>query len=88
MAYRGVGELDKADAHLRQRGHVRSGIARSEVMLELNQTLHSAITYERLGVDATHQREWAAAAAYFRKEDRAGAGQPVPCGTGWESRCT
>ena len=66
MAYRGVGELDKADAHLRQRGHVEP--APPDPMLsELNGSLHSAVNYERLGVNALDTREWAAAAGYFRK---------------------
>ena len=66
MAYRGLGELEKAEAHLRQRGHVDPALP-DPLMSELNGSLHSAVTYERLGVTALDTREWAAAAAYFRK---------------------
>jgi tetratricopeptide (TPR) repeat protein len=66
MAYRGLGDLEKAEAHLRQRGHVDPGPP-DPLMSELNGSLHSAVTYERLGVDALDKRAWAAAAAYFRK---------------------
>ena len=66
MAYRGLGETEKADAHLRQRGHVDPALP-DPMMSELNGSLHSAVAYERLGVNALDTREWAAAAAYFRK---------------------
>jgi tetratricopeptide (TPR) repeat protein len=66
MAYRGLGEVEKADAHLRQRGHVDPALP-DPMMSELNGSLHSAVAYERLGVAALDRREWAAAVAYFRK---------------------
>jgi len=66
MAYRGRGELEKAEAHLRQRGHVEPALP-DPLMSELNGSLKSAVTYERLGVNALDKKEWAAAAAYFRQ---------------------
>jgi tetratricopeptide (TPR) repeat protein len=66
MAYREIGDLEKADAHLRQRGHVDPALP-DPMMAELNGSLHSVVTYERLGVNALDKREWAAAASYFRK---------------------
>jgi tetratricopeptide (TPR) repeat protein len=66
MAYRGLGELEKAEAHLRQRGHVDPAPP-DPLMSELNDSLHSPATYERLGVNALDKKEWAAATAYFRK---------------------
>jgi tetratricopeptide (TPR) repeat protein len=66
MAYRGLGELGKAESHLRQRGHV-DPVPPDPLMSELNGLLHSALAYERLGVKALDKKEWQAAAAYFRK---------------------
>jgi len=66
MAYRGLGELGKAESHMRQRGHVDPAPP-DPLMSELNESLHSALAYERLGVKALDKREWASATAYFRK---------------------
>jgi tetratricopeptide (TPR) repeat protein len=66
MAYRELGELEKAEAHLRQRGHVDPAMP-DPLMSELNGSLRSTVTYERLGVSALDKKEWAAAVAYFRK---------------------
>jgi len=66
MAYRELGEMEKAEGHLRQRGHVDPAPP-DPLMAELNGSLKSAVTYERLGVNALDKREWVAAAAYFRK---------------------
>jgi tetratricopeptide (TPR) repeat protein len=66
MAYRGLGQMDKAEAHLRLRGHVDPAPP-DPLMTELNESLQSDATYERLGVDALEKRAWTEAAAYFRK---------------------
>jgi tetratricopeptide (TPR) repeat protein len=66
LAYRELGDLEKAEAHLRQRGHVEPGFP-DPMFAALNDSLHSAVTYERLGVDALDKKEWAAAVGYFRK---------------------
>jgi tetratricopeptide (TPR) repeat protein len=65
MAYRGLGVMDKAEAHLRQRGHADPALP-DPLMSELTGSLHSAVTYERLGIAALDKRDWAAAAEYFR----------------------
>ena len=57
MAYRGLGELGKAEAHLRQRGHVEPAPP-DPLMSELSGSLDSALVHEALGVKALDQREW------------------------------
>jgi tetratricopeptide (TPR) repeat protein len=66
MAYRGAGDLEKADAHMRQRG---PGELRppDPLMLELDSALESAVAYEVRGAKALDERDWKAAAASFRK---------------------
>src|SRR5437773_327218 len=66
MAYLGLGQPEKADAHLRLRGHVEP-VPPDPLMADLNGSLNSAVTYERLGVTALDRKEWATAAEYFRK---------------------
>ncbi len=66
MAYRGLGEPHKAEAHLRLRGHVEP-FPPDPLMAELNESLRSAVTYERLGVAALDRKDWSAAAVYFRQ---------------------
>jgi tetratricopeptide (TPR) repeat protein len=66
MAYRGKGETDKAEAHMRQRGpgEVRPP---DPLMKELDSLLESAVAYEVRGAQALDEAKWAEAAAYFRK---------------------
>ena len=66
MAYRGAGDMDKAEAHMRQRG---PGELRppDPLMLELESMLESAVAYEVRGAKALDERDWKAAAASFRK---------------------
>ena len=66
LAYRGAGDLDKAEAHMRQRG---PGELRppDPLMLELDRLLESAVAYEVRGAKALDDRDWKAAAASFRK---------------------
>jgi tetratricopeptide (TPR) repeat protein len=66
MAYRGLGQLDKAETHLRLRGHVEP-VPPDPLMADLTGSLNSSVTYERLGVTALDKKEWVAAAEYFRK---------------------
>ncbi len=66
MAYRGLGDLDKAQAHLRQRGN--RPIARSDPLLEeTDVVLRSPLAYEGRGTRALESADWAGAAAYFRR---------------------
>ncbi len=65
MAYRRLGELDKADAHLRQRGN---GTLRAPdpLMEEYAGLLHSTQAYEARGLRALENGRWAAAEKLFR----------------------
>jgi tetratricopeptide (TPR) repeat protein len=66
MAYRGIGDLAKADAHMRQRGPGEIHPP-DPLMLELESLLESAVAYEVRGAKALDERDWASAAASFRK---------------------
>jgi tetratricopeptide (TPR) repeat protein len=66
MAFRQRGDLAEADRHMRQRGpgEVRPPDPR---MQELESLLESPVAYEVRGAKALDERDWAAAAEYFRK---------------------
>ena len=66
MAYRGMGDLEKADAHMRQRspGEIRPP---DPLMTELDGLLESPVAYEVRGAQALDEGQWAAAANHFRK---------------------
>ena len=66
MAYRGMGNLEQADAHLRQRapGEIHPPDPLRE---QLDLLIESAIAYEVRGAHALDAGEWDAAAEYFRK---------------------
>jgi len=66
MAYRGLGQDQKADAHMRLR---RPGTIRPSdpLMLQLETLLESPIAYEVRGAKALDERDFKAAAAFFRK---------------------
>jgi tetratricopeptide (TPR) repeat protein len=66
LAYRGMGNIEKAGAHLGQRGSVEIGPS-DPLMQELAGVLHSAVAYENAGVRALDGGDWMAAAASFRK---------------------
>lgn len=66
LAYRGLGQVEKAEAHLRQRGEVDVG-PDDPLMRELADLLDSAVSYENRGVRAMNGGDWATAAAAFRK---------------------
>jgi tetratricopeptide (TPR) repeat protein len=66
MAYRELGEMEKAEAHLRQWRDVEIDPP-DALMEELAGLLDSAAAYEFRGIRALDQRDGAAAAAYFRK---------------------
>jgi tetratricopeptide (TPR) repeat protein len=66
MAYRGMGDLASAEAHLKQQGP--GAIRPSDpLMRDLETLLDSPISYEQRGADAIDRADWAAAAGYFRK---------------------
>jgi tetratricopeptide (TPR) repeat protein len=66
LAYRGLGDGERADAHMRQRGpgEVRPA---DPLMSDLETMLESPIAYEVRGARALDDRDWKAAARYFRK---------------------
>jgi tetratricopeptide (TPR) repeat protein len=66
LAYRGLGEMDRADAHLRRRGDVEVGPA-DPLMQAFAGLLHSAVSYETRGIRALDSGDWATAEASFRK---------------------
>jgi tetratricopeptide (TPR) repeat protein len=66
MAYRGLGDLAKAEAHLRQRGKGEV-LVPDPLMQEVRGMLKSAASYESLGISALERGDSAAAAAYFRR---------------------
>ena len=66
MAYRALGDHEKAEAHLRRRGE--SWPALPDPLMEgQGQLLESVTAYEQRGVEALGARDWDAAAAEFRK---------------------
>lgn len=66
LAYRGLGELEKAGAHLRQRGRGEAALP-DPLMHEYNSLLESAEAYHNRGVLALAARESETAARLFRK---------------------
>ena len=66
LAYRGMGNIERAEAHLRQRGGVEIGPP-DPLMQALGGLLRSAVAYENSGIRALDGRDWASAVAAFRK---------------------
>ena len=66
LAYRGLGRLDRAAAHMRQRADVAI-LAEDPLMEELDTLIESPRAYERRGNRALSRRDWVAAAGYFRR---------------------
>lgn len=66
MAYRGLGDLEKAEFHLRRRSEASVNTP-DPLMLELGGLVESAAAYEVRGIGALERGQWPEAAAYFRK---------------------
>jgi tetratricopeptide (TPR) repeat protein len=66
IAYRGLGELDKAEPHLRQWRN-REILVPDPLRRELDLLLQSGLSYELRGVRALEARQWTEAASYFRQ---------------------
>ena len=66
MAYRGAGNLQQAEDHLRLRGDVEVRVT-DPLIQELGELLQSEVAYERRGDRALARGEFAAAVTYFRK---------------------
>jgi len=75
LAYRGMGDLANAEAHLKRRGpsEIRPP---DPLMHDLEELLDSPISYEQRGADAIKRAEWAAAGDYFRKAIELAPGEP------------
>ena len=66
MAYRGLGQPDKAQPHLRQWRN-RDIYVPDPLQQDLDLLLESALSYELRGIREFEVRDWNAAAAFFRK---------------------
>ena len=66
MAYRGLGDAGKADAHLRQRGGSYP-VLPDPLMQDDEDVLESAVSYENRGMEALRSADFTAAIAAFRK---------------------
>jgi tetratricopeptide (TPR) repeat protein len=66
MAYRGLGEPDKAAPHLREWKN-RDIAVPDPLQQELDLVLESGLSYELRGVRALESRDWKSAAEFFRK---------------------
>jgi len=66
MAYRGLGDLEKADAHLRL-PHTGDVVPPDPLLQELGELLESAMAYQSRGIRALERGQATEAAAYFRK---------------------
>jgi tetratricopeptide (TPR) repeat protein len=66
IAYRGLGQLDKAAPHLKQWRN-RDILVVDPLMQELDLVLESGLSYELRGVRALEAKDWTTAAAYFRQ---------------------
>lgn len=66
LAYRGLGETAKAEAHLRQRGDFEI-VPADPLMEELREMLQSAISYEIRGTRALNGADWKTAVMEFRQ---------------------
>jgi tetratricopeptide (TPR) repeat protein len=65
LAYRGLGDTAKAEAHLRQQGSVEIGPP-DPLMQEVRGLLHGAVAEEERGVRAMNGGDFSAAAGHFR----------------------
>ena len=66
LAYRGLGRLDRAEEHMRQRTDVAI-LAEDPLMEALDTLIESPRAYERRGNRALTRRDWVTAAGYFRR---------------------
>jgi tetratricopeptide (TPR) repeat protein len=66
MAYRGLGQAEKAEAQLRQRGDVDVGPV-DPLMRQLDALLDTAPVFEKRAIAASKTGDWRSAAAYLRK---------------------
>lgn len=66
LAYRGLGRLERAEEHMRQRADVAI-LPEDPLMEELDTLIESPRAYEQRGNRALTRRDWVAAAEHFRR---------------------
>lgn len=66
LAYRGLGELDKAEAHLAQWSD-KDVLVPDPLRTELDLILESGLSYELRGIRAFEAKDWNGAAEFFRR---------------------
>jgi tetratricopeptide (TPR) repeat protein len=66
LAYRGLGQTDKADAHVRQRGE-KEAVPVDPRMDDVRAMVHSAVAFENRGLRALDSGDYAAAERDFRQ---------------------
>ena len=66
MAYRGIGQREKADALLQKRGTAAPELP-DPLMQQADIVLDSAVSYEALGMQALRRQDWSEAIQLFRR---------------------
>ncbi|MFN7985379.1 MAG: tetratricopeptide repeat protein [Vicinamibacterales bacterium] len=66
MAFRGLGQNDKADEWLRKRGSVAPQL-QDPMLQSASVVLDSAVSYESIGMQALRQQDWTGAVQAFRR---------------------
>lgn len=66
MAYRGLGDTEKAEAHLKQWRNTEV-LVPDHLRIDLDLSLESGLSYELRGVRALESQDWNAAEGFFRK---------------------
>ena len=81
LAYRGLGKVDEAEAHLRQRGEIEIGPP-DPLMRDLAESLHSASMFEARGDRALAAGDFKARSP---RSKEASSWRPITCrsGTRW-----
>jgi tetratricopeptide (TPR) repeat protein len=78
LAYRGLGRLEEAETHLRQRAS-EEVMPPDPLMARLDGLLQTSVAYHSRAVQASRAGEWSKAVEYFRKEVELDPQNP----TGW-----
>jgi tetratricopeptide (TPR) repeat protein len=66
LAYRGLGDIEKAEAHLAQWSD-RDVLVPDPLRMELDLALESGLSYELRGIRAFEKQDWTSAAEFFRR---------------------
>jgi hypothetical protein len=85
QAYRGLGDLARAEAHLRLRG--TAPVPQPDPLMDaVNGLLETAETFELLGDSALGNGDWTAAAGHFRRGVEVAPDNPASSRPGSASR--